>query len=359
MKKVGLLTYHHTTNFGSLLQTYALYKKVQELGYECEVIDYRNEAVEKREFVKKLYQCTSLRQIKNHLKYSKYRKRKAKAFSDFVRLNMKVSEKSYHINNIKEANGKYDCYLVGSDLVWDFTINDSDKTYMLDFADDKTKKVAFASSVGQIWSHEEQNIVKGLLNRFDYIGVREHSIQEKLETITDKQIDFVCDPTMLVTSDSWKKMASTRCISEDYVLVYMSNEGLSIYSDAIEYGKKNNLAVYLISYGWVPQGMKPIRPNCIEEFLSLIMHANTIFSASYHGMLFSLYFNKEFFYYNRGWKERMKSIAEFLQITERETWKSEKDYKSLNYEEINRKLDSFRTQSIHYLSHYLEEQKEE
>lgn len=262
MKKVGLLTYHHTTNFGSLLQTYALYKKVQELGYECEVIDYRNEAVEKREFVKKIYQYKSLRQIKNHLKYSKFRKRKAKAFADFVNKNMKVSEKPYYKNDIQEANGNYDCYLVGSDLVWDFTINDSDKTYMLDFADDKTKKVAFASSVGQIWKEEEQEIVKKLMNRFDHIGVREHSIQKKLKTITNKEVDFVCDPTMLVTSDNWKKIASPRCIAEDYVLVYMSNEGLSIYADAIEFGKKNNLAVYLITYGWAPEGMKAIRPNC-------------------------------------------------------------------------------------------------
>lgn len=48
-KKVGLLTYHHTTNFGSLLQTFALYKTITEIGYPCEIIDYRNEAVEQRE----------------------------------------------------------------------------------------------------------------------------------------------------------------------------------------------------------------------------------------------------------------------------------------------------------------------
>ena len=38
IKKVGLLTYHHTTNFGSLLQTFALYKTITEIGYPCETI---------------------------------------------------------------------------------------------------------------------------------------------------------------------------------------------------------------------------------------------------------------------------------------------------------------------------------
>ena len=80
-KKVGLLTYHHTTNFGSLLQTFALYKTITEIGYPCEIIDYRNEAVEQREFIKKLYQCRSLREIKHHLQYSKYRRKKAKEFA--------------------------------------------------------------------------------------------------------------------------------------------------------------------------------------------------------------------------------------------------------------------------------------
>lgn len=95
---------------------------------------------------------------------------------------------------------------------------------------------------------------------------------------------------------------------------YMSDPKLEMYKDAIQYGKKHHLPVYLISYGWVPEGMKAIRPNGVEEFISLVSNAHTVFTASYHGMLFSLYFNRNFYYYNRGWKERMKSIAEYLQL---------------------------------------------
>lgn len=355
MKKIGLLTYHHTTNFGSLLQTYGLYKAVQDMGYLCEVIDYRNEAVEKREFIKKVYQCHGLKEIKNHLKYSKFRKRKAIAFSVFVDKYLRISDKAYYRTDIAEVNGKYDCYLIGSDLVWDFTINDHDTTYMLDFASDDSKKIAFASSVGQIWEGIDRTEVTNLLNRFDNIGVREHSIQSELESMLTNQVDFVCDPTMLISSDVWKDMASNRLIEKDYVLCYMVNEGMTIYKDAMEYGKKYNLPVYLISYGWVPEGMQPIRPNSPEEFLSLIMHAHTVFSASYHGMLFSLYFNKEFYYYNRGWKERMKSIAEYLELTERETWKKDKKYKKISYEKINGKIELFREESLNKLRTYLEE----
>ena len=49
MKRIGLLTFHDTTNFGSWLQTYALYEKVRQLGYNAEIIDYRCKGIELRE----------------------------------------------------------------------------------------------------------------------------------------------------------------------------------------------------------------------------------------------------------------------------------------------------------------------
>ena len=53
--KIGLITFHDTNNFGSYLQTYGLYKKVEDLGYNCEVIDYQCKAIIQREIPKK---CT-------------------------------------------------------------------------------------------------------------------------------------------------------------------------------------------------------------------------------------------------------------------------------------------------------------
>lgn len=49
MPKVGIVTFHRSTNFGSYLQTYGLYRKIADLGCECEVIDYRCPAIEARE----------------------------------------------------------------------------------------------------------------------------------------------------------------------------------------------------------------------------------------------------------------------------------------------------------------------
>lgn len=353
LNKIGILTYHHTTNFGSLLQTYALYKSITNLGYVCEIIDYRNEAVEQREFVKKIYQCRGMREFKNYLQYSKYKKRKAEEFIRFLKDNFNVSPETYYKSNIAQANDRYDCFVVGSDLVWDFSINEHDTTYMLDFVEERKSRIAFASSVGSIWKENEKDEVKKLLGRFDAIGTREYAIQDELSRLLGKHVDFVCDPTMLLSPDEWDKLSSKQSIQENYVLCYMADESQSIYKDALEYGKMHGLPVYLISYDWVPGTMKAIRPYRVEEFLSLIKYADTVFTASYHGLLFSLYFNKNFYYYNRGWKERMKSISTYLALSNREHWTIDKEGALIDYALVNDKMDKFRKGSKEKLSMYL------
>jgi len=357
-EKIGLLTYHHTTNFGSLLQTYALYRTVIGMGYSCEIVDYRNIDVEKREFSKKIYECNSLREAKNLLQYGKYKKKKAKGFSAFIQHNFNVSPIVFFKHNISGANCRYDRFLVGSDLVWDFSINGHDTTYMLDFVEDGKGKIAFASSVGKIWNKEDIDEVQMLLNRFDAIGVREKAIENELNKILARKVDFVCDPTMLLTSAEWEKMACERMIKEEYVLCYMSNDGHTMYRDA-NYGKKHHMPVYLISHDWVPDSMMPGRPYKVEEFLSMIRYADTVFTASYHGMLFSLYFNKNFYYYNRGWSERMRSLAFCLDLMEREKWSIEKDGVQIDYSSVNLKINELRSFSIDKLASYLEKRVEE
>lgn len=352
-KKIGLLTYHHTTNFGSLLQTYGLYKKVTDFGYDCEIVDYINDIVEKRERPKRLFDCKNLRAIRDYFKYEPRKKQKNKEFDKFLEEKLVVSKDSYNAQNVSAANQIYDTFLVGSDLVWDDTINGSDRNFMLSFADDSKKKIAYASSTGQFWDNNTEEVCS-LLNRFENIGVRENEIHEELNNYLDKEVDFVGDPTILLNPEEWINLACERIIGEEYILIYFNDNELKIYEDAKRYGKKYNLPVYAISYGWVPDGINPIRPTRIQEFLSLILNANTVFTASYHGMLFSIYFNKNFFYYNRGWKSRMRSIADYLDLGNREHY-DENVNKDIDYVEVNRRMNLLRNKSIACLESYLKD----
>lgn len=77
MRKIGLLTYHHTTNFGSLLQTYGLYKAVTDLGKQCEIVNYHNATVDKREAPIRLANCRTIRDYVHYfLREPKKRKKR-------------------------------------------------------------------------------------------------------------------------------------------------------------------------------------------------------------------------------------------------------------------------------------------
>lgn len=350
MKKVGLITYHNTTNFGSLLQTFALYTVVSSLGFDCEVMDYHNKIIDKKERARKLSDCRTIKEVYYYF-IEKGKRKKVKNFQKFLNQELKLSDVCYDRNNVEKSLEKYDVFLVGSDLVWDFTINKYDTTYMLDFVKDKTKKkIAYASSTGSEW--EQKETVIELLADFDHIGVREKSIQRILTEWLNTSVDFVCDPTMLIEPSFWKKRAAKRIIGENYVVCYFHDKENLIYREACEYGKKNRLPVYVITIGKAPKGCKAVRPWDIWEFLSVILYAETVFTASYHGMLFALYFEKNMYFYNRGYKSRMESLANLVGIERREHLGDETP---IDYFYVNEALENFRNKSKDILIKYLTE----
>ena len=84
----------------------------------------------------------------------------------------------------------------------------------------------------------------------------------------------------------------------------------------------------------------------MKEWITLFAKADTIFSASYHGLLFSLYFKKNVFFYNRGEKSRMISLSKSLKIENREgnAENIEKD-SPIDYATVWEKLEQKRTES--------------
>lgn len=321
MKKIGLLTYHDTINYGSLLQTYATYRAIEEItgnSRSVELIDYKCAEIAKRETIYSLSSCRTLSDIIKSILWNSSLKKKKEAFWRFIDQNMKLS-KSYTLDTIAEVNRMYDIFLVGSDIVWSLDITGHDYTYYLDFADDDKKKVSFSSSVGTKWIDEDEEQIRKQLNRFDEICVREQMAKEWIQPIVEKEVHVTCDPTMLWTGEDWKKMQEEAYAPKGrYVLIYLRTDDQKNVSDGIEYARKHNIPAYYINYGKPVLGAKTVRPESIERWLALFANADTVFSASYHGLLFGLYFHKNVFYYNRGNKSRMLSFGKEFDIEYRE-----------------------------------------
>lgn len=350
MKKIGLLTFHDTTNFGSWLQTYGLYYTIRSMGYECDVIDYKCDEIVRREIPGRLSFTLNPKDILKDILFTSQIRKKYSNLTALTCEKMTLSP-TCNRSSIRKVTDSFDKVIVGSDIVWGLDITDNDMTYFLDFINDKKRKIAFSSSIGTPWTPEQERLIQDKLIGFDAIAMRETDAAEQVGRLVNRKINTVCDPTMLIEADTWGRMASTPRKKEKYCLVYFDTED----RDAIKYAKKwataNNAKVYFINYGIPLSGVVNVKPLSIQEFLGLIKYAGMVCTASYHGLLFSTYFNRQLRYFNRAHKSRMISLTKRLGIS---SFDSDAPIEaSIDYHSVNNRTAIFRAQSINILNNML------
>lgn len=352
MRKIALLTIHHTTNFGSTLQTYALANAVRTLGGNIELLDYRCQAIEDREFLHVTWNRP--KSIYQYLMYGKIIKKKENALNRFLSEHMTVSQ-AYTDDTVHQANNQYDTFLVGSDIVWGLNITGRDFHYFLDFVQEGKGKVAFGASSGLPWPQEDGKTIGSLLRRFDHIAVRESTVAEWVHELTGICPAVVSDPTLLLDAAHWRQFAKPFGLGQPYILVYFWDEKEKILQDALRLGRLKNMRVYSIRYGSPRNGVHSLQPTTVEEFLGLIQDAAYVFSGSFHGLLFALYFHTEVFYYNRANFARMRSLSAWLGLDDHNGMEVPVEQASpLNFAEIDAEIARQRQKSLEVLQNFLD-----
>ncbi len=352
---IGILTFSTNTNYGSWLLSYALYKTVNNLGYDAELIRYYYPECDLHErfslaYIKELmksnddikYKIVSMRnrlfrQIRFEACYSRY-----------VNRTYRVSR-----TNIESLNKRYETFLIGSDTVWDNRYSGDTYTFFLDFAEKSKKRISFSASMGyKEVPVEKENIIKGCLQKFDYITVREDNTCRLLEKLGIAS-SLVCDPTMLITPDNWKKIMSKRLISEKYIILYIADDYF-LCKRAEKYAKSKGLKIVVISDNEpIIKGANRINDISPLDWISLIYYADKVFTGSYHAILFSIYFNKNLCYVRRKPVNRMYNLEERLGIGSMEIRAETKEKVQPNWKDINSRMQVFRDDSLLQLKEML------
>ena len=191
--KIVLLTIWHVKNYGAELQTYATVKKLKELGYVVEVIDFR---------------------LFNEVDTQLWSKRLSKFLQSFLPVNRKFnsfwkkyipSTKCYHsLEDLRAFPPEADLYLVGSDQVWNPRITlDKAPVYFLPFGQNSVLKASFASSIGTAkWTGDESltHLAINQLKSFKAISCREQTGVEIVKNVFGLDAKLVADPTLLFTN---------------------------------------------------------------------------------------------------------------------------------------------------------------
>ena len=357
MKKIGILTFHDTTNFGSWIQTYGLYKKVSDLGYCVEIIDYKCDEIERREKIhfvdiKRAIRSTDIFQLKKYLNVWKKQKRFKKLLIKYTKLSRR-----YNSSNIKNSNRIYDAFMIGSDLVWDYRITDFDKNYLLTFAEEDKFMCSYAASTGfEEYSEKEKEYLFDELYRFNKVTVREWYDVGILKNEYGVSASNVCDPSLLLEKDEWESFVGDNLYG-DYVLLYFLDKDGELRKKAKNYALKNKCKIVVL---WedsmqMENNVLHLYPYDVCGFLTILFHTKKIYTASYHGMMMSLIFNKQFAYIAGEPKSRMNFVAEKIGVMECNVESLNfKNDSMIDYDILNPKIAEYRADSISTLRRILE-----
>lgn len=293
--KIGVMTFFRVNNFGAVLQAWALQKVLMKEGYLVETIDYECTYLEKPYRLRNIKERGILSYCMSLFGYLTRVPRKKK-FNEFIRGNLQLSE-TYYSSNIEKANDNYDFFIAGSDQIWNISATNCDVAYFLNFVTDSRKKGTYAASFGKDTFDKKikQTVEKYLLD-FRYLYVRENSARQMLDSLTKRNSDVVLDPTMLLDREAYEQLFVPIKQDRKYVLVYQQNITKSAIECASRIAKKNKLEVICIPF---PIG-KIVLAKCKTnyspgEWLWLIDNAECVVTDSFHGMVFSIIFNKSFY----------------------------------------------------------------
>lgn len=311
MKKTALVSVHDDPNYGSALQAYALAFAIKREGYDCEYINYtpvippHDTRTKMRAMAKKvLYGYGILKQPKSE--YSFWRtpefQHQRQLFTDFHDAKIPFSKTKYNPLTIQETNNIYDCFIIGSDQTWSpYTTKPKYTINFLDFVAEGKTKGSYAPSFGTCHIEEEyiEKLTEKIAN-FDYLSCRERKNAELLTKRIGKHVEYVLDPTLLLNKEEWLSIAEPVVMPERYILCYILGTKQCIADFAEKMGSELSIPVYYIvsrpEYLHKQNALKNVSPG---QFISLISRAESVVTDSFHGSLFSINFQRQFYAFTK------------------------------------------------------------
>lgn len=332
--RIGILTLPLNTNYGGILQAYALQTVLERMGHEVHVIEKKRHLLSIP--IQKMPFCYGKRIVKNIIgrKFPIFYEQKYNREQPIIRQNTdKFIKKYIHIaeyddfSDIKES--EYDAIVVGSDQVWRpkyFGLNQIENAY-LKFAEGwNIKRIAYAASFGtDEWEYTPKQTEEcgRLLRMFDVVSVREDSAVNLCKKHFGVEAQHVLDPTMLLVKEDYIKLfeAADTPKSNGNLLCYILDETEE---------KKALIKHIAAEKGLIPFNVKSISDDInsplyeriqppLEQWLRGFYDADFVITDSFHACVFSIIFNKPFIVYgniNRG-LSRFISLLNMFGLTER------------------------------------------
>lgn len=378
--KIGILTLPLHTNYGGNLQAYALMSILKELGHEVYLIDRKKDRIAikdvpitviKRFVGKYILRRPGIELFKEYAEEQQLKilGKRTKFFLDkYVQPKTKAFYSSLMLHRNIE-NYQFDAIIVGSDQVWRPRYTPNIFDYFLGFLsrESSTRRIAYAVSFGtDEWTFNNQETIgcAGLLQKFNYVGVREDSgvilCQDKFST----PATHVLDPTMLIEESYYTKLFTPSDADKlgKKLLVYVLDENADKTRVINHIAERYNLEVSRVN-SEIENKSIPLKNRVApptEEWVKGFYEASFVVADSFHACAFAIIFNKPFVIYGNPKRglTRFTSLLKMFELEERliidSSMLSDKLMNTpINWERVNDLLREYRINSKAFLENAL------
>lgn len=286
--KCGIVTVYNSENCGSFLQAYAMSRVLKREGYDVVFIrqNFGDHSASRRNYLKKKLKAILKAVIKNDFACVRQPQICRCMFKQAISEQLQIATTA----------DKMDCYVLGSDIIWDITVpffrNHMDFFWGTRFGNEKI--ISYAPSVG--FAKEEDmkkcDFIREALGRMSAVSVRDVPSKELLQPYCDREIQIVCDPTYLLDKEAYDVVAKPTDL-KNFLFIYCYGKLPSNYKEAIQaFAKEKNLKT--VTFG----GANPwCDINLAYDpllFLSIYDKADYIITNTFHGTVFATIYEKRF-----------------------------------------------------------------
>lgn len=367
--KIGIITMYYRRNYGGILQSYALFQILKQIGHDVSIINYKSSnAIGTyhpifilQYILKKIRGCLFLRKHTSTIRTKSLSEELLQKFTDFKSDYLRYSEDVTQ-HNLTDIVNKYDAIVFGSDQIW----NSMNKRNLVFFGDFGTEigcqKIAYAPC--SIYSKPpcyNKAKLKGLLNGFKALSVRDSTTAELVKNIVGIIPQIVADPTVLY---DFKEFIIPAICQEKYIFAYILgseiNGGHQAALDKI-FKKIGIMKVIAIVISDVSLEAEKFADEVLYtaspiDWVNLIANSQYVYTDSFHGTMFAMKFHKPFltYYKDASRASRLLDIKKTYNIQNIVSSVEEFDVSNLvDYNVVDTQLDRIKRKSLNYLSEVL------
>lgn len=379
-KKIGVMTMHCVPNYGAIFQAYATVEMFRtraeklNMSTQIEIVDYQplNKKIKYSNVALLQYVLRNPLQLKRLSLLAQKGRHKSKKLHDaayeFYKKSAIISNE-YTNKQLGQLNEHYNALIVGSDQVWNPYGMDRNNEFLLGFTDNNYK-FSFSSSFGiKEFPDEYKDTYKNELGKFKLLSVREKEGIDIVKELTGRS-DCIqtIDPTLLLDKSDYRRFEGSKVekkFQNDYILVYLAMKTDTLM-EIVEKHTTGNQKIIVTGMPDVISEIKfdderiivlnDIKP---EQFLELFDHAKLIYTNSFHGVAFSIIYEKQVFIeYNDKFSKsnsRLENIVKAFKLQDRviDIEQELDSVESIDYKEVNETRKELKRMSIDYIDKIL------